>query len=74
MYLVNVTLAGFIRVREKSGKNDFFKVRELSGNSGKCQGILEIFKNVMDLSGNFLIWLSASSFFFFQRLGLSLHF
>ena len=51
---------------KSQGKNKFFKVRELSGNFGKCQGIFEICKNVMDLSGNFLIWLSASSFFFFQ--------
>ena len=28
-------------VREKVGKNIFFKVRELSGNFEICQGILE---------------------------------
>ena len=30
--------AGFIRVREMSGKLNFFKVRELSGHSVMCQG------------------------------------
>ena len=51
---------------KSQGKNNIFKVRELSGNFGKCQGIFEICKKVMDLSGNFLMWLSASSFFFFK--------
>ena len=49
-----------VRVHTCQGKNNFFKVRELSGNLGKCQGIFEICIKVMDLSGNFLIWLSAS--------------
>ena len=30
--------AGFIRVREMSGKFNFFKVRDLSGNFMLCQG------------------------------------
>ena len=41
--------------RKSQVKNKFFKVRELSGNFGKCQGIFEICKNFMGLSGNFLI-------------------
>ena len=31
----------------------FFKVRELIGNLQKCQGNLELFANVRELSGNF---------------------
>ena len=46
------TKAGFICVGKSQRKNNFFKVRESSGNFGKYRGIFEICKNVMDLSGN----------------------
>ena len=38
---------------KSQGNRNFFKVRELSGNFGNCQGNLEIQSNVRELSGNF---------------------
>ena len=35
------------------GKLNFFKVRELSGNSVTCQGKMKFCKNVREMSGNF---------------------
>ena len=35
------------------GNLNFFKVRELSGNSVMCQGKLKFGKNVREMSGNF---------------------
>ena len=65
-------MTGFIRIREKSGKNIFFKVRELSENFGKCQGNFEICKNVGSVRefSNLVV----SQFIFFQRRRQFLHF
>ena len=35
------------------GNLNFFKVRELSGNSVMCQGKMKFCKNVREMSGNF---------------------
>ena len=37
------------------GNLNFFKVRELSGNFMLCQGKMNVFKNVREMSGNFKI-------------------
>ena len=37
------------------GNLNFFKVRELSGNFVLCQGKMNVFKNVREMSGNFKI-------------------
>ena len=35
------------------GNLNFFKVRELSGNFMLCQGKMNVFQNVREMSGNF---------------------
>ena len=41
------------RVHTCQGNLNFFKVRELSGNSVMCQGKMKFCKNVREMSGNF---------------------
>ena len=38
---------------KRQGNLNFFKVRELSGNSVICQGKMKFCKNVREMSGNF---------------------